>query len=71
MSRNVLLDYVDNYDISRIQHSLEKAFFSLDVENLFKSKKKVLVKVCLPYSVSPDNAETTHPSVVRAVVNIL
>ena len=71
MSRNVLLDYVDNYDISSIQHSLEKAFFSLDIGNLFKSKKKVLVKVCLPYSVPPDNAETTHPSVVRAVVNIL
>ncbi|MCQ2565062.1 MAG: DUF362 domain-containing protein [Clostridia bacterium] len=30
-----------------------------------------MLKVCLPKSVSPDKAQTTHPAVVRALVNVL
>ena len=71
MSKNIFLDYIDSYDINVIQKSLEKAFFSLDVNQIFKPKAKVLIKVCLPGDYSPDMAETTNPAVVRALVNIL
>lgn len=71
MSKNIYLDYVDSYNVQAIQSSLEKSFFTLDVNKLFKPKMKVLIKVCLPYAVSPDFAETTNPAVVSALVNIL
>ena len=32
---------------------------------------KVLLKVCLPESVQPDSAETSHPAVVQGVVEVL
>lgn len=71
MSKNVFLDYIDNYNIKNVQASLEKALFNLGLTEMFKPKTTVLIKACLPYAVSPDLAETTHPSVVRAMVNIL
>ena len=71
MSKKIYLDYIDNYEISTIQNSFEKSFFSLDVNKLFKPKMKVLIKVCLPVPASPDLAETTNPAVVGALVNVL
>lgn len=71
MNNCVSLEYLDNYNISKVQEALENSFLKLDVENLFKDKKTVLLKVCAVGSFSPDVAETTHPTVVRAVVNIL
>lgn len=71
MSKAVWLDKIDNYNILELQNRLEHCFFDLDLKKLFKPKMKVLIKVCMPQSVSRDNAETTHPAVVAALVNIL
>lgn len=71
MSRAVWLEKIDDYNISELQNKFEHCFFDLDVKKLFKPKMKVLIKVCLPYSVSRDSAETTHPAVVGALVNML
>ena len=71
MSRAVWLEKIDDYNISELQNKFEHCFFDLDVKKLFKPKMKVLIKVCLPYSVSRDCAETTHPAVVGALVNML
>lgn len=71
MSRTVWLDKIDEYNEKEIQNRLEHAFFDLDIKTQFKPKMKVLIKVCLPNNVSRDNAETTHPAVVSALVNYL
>lgn len=71
MSRTVWLDKIDEYNAKEIQNRLEHSFFDLDIKSLFKPKMKVLIKVCLPFSVGRDNAETTHPAVVSALVNLL
>lgn len=71
MNRIVNLEYLDNYKIDNVQKSIENSFSKLDLSSIFAGKKKVMLKVCLPKSCSPDEAETTHPSVVRAVVNVL
>ena len=71
MSRAVWLDKIDDYNITELQNRIEHCFFDMDIKKLFKPKMKVLIKVCMPYSISRDNAETTHPAVVSALVNVL
>ena len=71
MSKMVWLEKVDEYNIKELQNKFEHCFFDLDVKKHFKPKMKVLIKVCMPYSVSRDCAESTHPSVVGALVNVL
>lgn len=70
MNKNVFLDYIDNYNVEDVQSSLENAFSMLNLNNVVKPKMKVLIKVCLADTVSSDSAINTHPSVVRAIVNI-
>lgn len=71
MSKMVWLEKVDDYNIKELQNKFEHCFFDLDVKKNFKPKMKVLIKVCMPYSVSRDSAESTHPAVVGALVNVL
>ncbi len=71
MSKLVSLDYLNDYNIEDLRKSIENGFVDLNIKNKLKSKMKVLIKVCLPEAVSKDNAETTHPAVVRAVVDYL
>ena len=71
MNNNVSLEYIDNYNIDKVQQIVENSFSKLGVEDLLKNKKTVLLKVCASSAVSPDLAETTHPSVIRAIVNVL
>lgn len=71
MNNQVFLDYVENYDVDNIQNALEQSFEILKLKSVFKPKMKVLLKVCMPYSISADAGQTTHPSVVIAVAKIL
>ena len=71
MSKLVSLDYLNDYNIEDLRKAVENGFVSLNVKSKLKSKMRVLLKVCLPESVSKDTAETTHPAVVRAVVDYL
>ena len=71
MNNSVFLDYIESYDIDAIQSAVSEALDILKIRGEFKPKMKILVKVCLPNSNSPDNAQTTHPAVVTAVVNEL
>ena len=70
MNNLVSLDYVDSYNIGKVQESIERAFEELKISTKFKPKMKVLIKPCLPFAESSDKAKTTHRSLVRAVVNI-
>ena len=67
----VSLNYIEEYDSKIITDAVKTAFSTLGAEKFFKPKMKVLVKVNLPVSVSPNLAKTTHPAVVRAVVDVL
>lgn len=71
MKKNVSLNYLDDYNIIKLQKVVEEIFEDFDLHAKFKPKMKVLIKVCLPCATSQDKAETTNPAVVRAVVNVL
>lgn len=71
MNNLVSLNYLDDYNIEELRAVVDNVLSSLDVRNNFQSKMKVLIKVCLPDEVSKDSGESTHPAVVRAVVDIL
>lgn len=71
MNNLVSLNYLDDYNIDELRRVVENALCSLDAKRFFHSKMKVLIKVCLPEEVSKDSAESTHPAVVRTVVDIL
>ncbi len=71
MNKYVSLNYLDDYNIIKLQKCIDQAFEDFNMQSKLKPKSKVLIKVCLPNPSSPDKAETTHPSIVRAVVNAL
>ncbi len=71
MINSVSLQYIDSYDLSAIEEALKKSIDNLKVATLFKPKMRVMLKVNLSKGVSPDKAQTTHPNVVRALVNVL
>lgn len=69
MSKLVALEYLNDYDYTEIKKAFEKGFNSLNVKNFFKPQMKVLIKACLPEAASQDLALSTHPSVIRAIVD--
>ncbi len=71
MKNEVLLKYLDDYNLEALENTVEDCFNRLNMQQIFRSKTKVMLKVCLPCSTSPDRAETTHPAVVQAFVNVL
>ena len=71
MSKLVSLEYLNDYNIENLNKAVDNSFQTLGLKNLFKANMRVLIKVCLPYSVSKDEAQTTHPAVVRAIVDYL
>ena len=71
MSNLVSLEYLNDYNIDSLNNAVENGFQRLGVKGIIKPQMKVLIKVCLPDAVSQDLAETTHPAVVRAVVDVL
>lgn len=71
MNNLVNLKYLDDYSIKNLETSISEGINRLNLSNKFTPKSKVLIKVCMPYATSPDKAESTHPEIVRAVVNYL
>lgn len=71
MNNNVSMEYLDNYDIIKVQNAVDKQMLDLKVAQLFKPKMKVFIKVCAPDMSGPDMGKSTHPSIVRAVVKAL
>ena len=71
MSKIVSLKYLNDYNSKELEASIKTALEQLCITNTIKPKMKVLIKACLPTAVSADMAETTHPSVVRALSNVL
>ena len=71
MSKLVFLDYLNDYNINGLRDAVENSFRELNIKDLIKPNMKILIKACLPEAISKDNAETTHPAVVRALVDVL
>lgn len=68
---NVFLKFLDDYNINAVEASIRDAFDRLKIANKINHGMRVMLKVNIPYDVSPDLAETTHPSIVRAMSNVL
>ena len=67
MSKLVTLEYLNDYNIEALRKAVENSFHALNMKGKVKPNMKVLIKACLPDAVSKDNAETTHPEVIRAI----
>ena len=71
MSNLVSLEYLNDYSIDELRKAIEESFQALGMKNKFKPNMKVLIKACLPFAVSKDDAQTTHPAFIRAIVDCL
>ncbi len=71
MKNNVSLKIIDDYNMDKINDAIKESFSLLNVSSIIKPRVKVLLKVCLPHDDTPDRAETSHPFIVRGVVNAL
>ena len=71
MNNLVSLSYLDSYNVANIEECLRASMEELKLFGKLRPKMKVLIKPSLPVSESQDKAKTTHPAIVRAIVNIL
>ena len=71
MNINVSLRTLESFDISTVENAVREGFADMNIERILRPKMRVLLKVCVPEGVNPDKAITTHPSVVRGVINVL
>ncbi len=71
MSKVVSLSYLNDYNIDELRNVVQNNFDVFNIKNKIKTNMKVLIKVCLPNAISKDEAETTNPAVIRAVVDCL
>ncbi len=71
MNDFVALNYIEEYDVKKIEEALRASISLLNLEKVIKPKMKVLIKVNLPYEASPNQAITTNPAVVCALANVL
>lgn len=64
--------YCNNYDRDNVFNAVNNAVKSLgSINDIIKPNRKILIKPNLLSAYSPDQAITTHPEVVRALVRIV
>lgn len=69
MKQNVYLVKCENYDESTVSTSLDELLSSMGgIEKFVKPGEKVFLKINLLMKKKPEEATTTHPSVVQAIV---
>lgn len=71
MNKLVSVKYLDDYNFNNVRSAVESGIELLNLKNVFKPKMKILLKVCLPNEVTQDSAKSTHPAVIRALVDYL
>jgi uncharacterized protein (DUF362 family)/Pyruvate/2-oxoacid:ferredoxin oxidoreductase delta subunit len=67
----VSLTRCENYDPRLVTEGIEKALGMIGIDNGFFSGKKVLIKPNLLGPFTPDQAVTTHPSLVEVVIRFV
>lgn len=61
----------NGYDIDVVQNAVDRTFALLDIDSKIKPEFKILIKPNLLMKRKPEEATTTHPKVILAVVNKL
>lgn len=62
----------ENYDPQKVKHVINKSLELIGgIENIIKPDDKVLLKVNVIVGFPPERAATTHPSIVRSMVEIV
>ena len=69
---DVFINASDNYRLDRVVECLEKIFEDMGgLHNIIKPGMRVAIKPNLLMAKKPDDAATTHPSVVQAVIRLV
>ncbi len=68
---NISIQKCEMYEYHLIENSLLKAFEDIHINNIIKYGEKVLLKVNMTGPYKPEQAATTHPLVVKALVRII
>ncbi len=71
MNNNVSLRTLESFDLKAVESAVRECFADIGIERIVRPKMRVLLKVALPESVHPDLALSTHPMVLRGIINIL
>ncbi|MBR1988307.1 MAG: DUF362 domain-containing protein [Clostridia bacterium] len=71
MNNLVSLKYLDDYRLSAVNNVVKSCFADLNISRILKPRAKVLLKVNIPGPYAPDQAKTTHPDIVRGIVDAL
>ena len=71
MSKIVTLEYLNDYETEGLRKAVENSFENFNIKNKIKPNMTILIKPCLLNAVTKDSGETTHPAVIRAVVDCL
>jgi len=69
---DVFINTSENYRLDRVESCLEKIFNQMGgIENIIKPGMRVAIKPNLLMPKKPEDAATTHPSVVHAIVRLV
>lgn len=71
MNKNVSLRTLESFELSAVESAVRECFADIAIEKIIRPKMKVLLKVALPTDANPDLAVTTHPKVIRGIINML
>ena len=71
MNNLVSLKYLDDYRLTAVNEAVKSCFADLNISRILKPKSKVLLKVNLPGPFAPDTAKTSHPDIIRGIVDVL
>lgn len=72
MEKVVSVRYCEDYSIEEVSKTLDTCFADIGgLNNIIKPKTKVMLKCNLATNSQPNNAKTTHPSVVIAIAEKL
>ena len=61
----------ESYDPAQMEAAVRFHFESLDLSHLIRPDQKIVIKPNLVMKRSPDDAATTHPALVEAVIRQL
>lgn len=68
----VIVSTAENYRIDRVHQSLDKIFHQMGgIEDMIKPGMKVAIKPNLLMAKKPDEAATTHPAVIKAIITLV
>lgn len=71
MNNLVSLKYLDDYRLTVVDDAVRSCFADLNISRIIKPRSKILLKINIPGAYAPDQAKTSHPDIVRGIVDVL